>query len=71
MSDNEERTKMMFDKKALAYSVVLAALVGVLVAFFANYFFPGRAKENPLVMGLVIGAICGPIYVVFAGRRHS
>lgn len=61
----------MFDKKALIYSVILSALVGVLVAFSANYFFAGWAKDNPLLMGLVIGAICGPIYAVFAGRRRS
>ncbi len=61
----------MLDKKALTYSVVLSALVGVLVAFFASYFFPGWARENPLVMGLVIGALCGPIYVIVAGRRRN
>ncbi len=43
----------MVDKKVLVFSVALAALVGVSVAFFANYAFPEWAKENPIVMGLV------------------
>jgi ABC-type Fe3+-siderophore transport system permease subunit len=61
----------MFNRKALIYSVVLSALVGILVAFFASYFFAGWTKDNPLLMGLVIGAICGPIYAVIAGRQRS
>ena len=43
------RTTLMFDKKALGYSIIIAALVGILVAFLGSSFFPSWANASPLL----------------------
>ena len=61
----------MFDKKALVYSVIIAALIGVLVSFLATSFIPVWASASPLIKGAVTGAFCGPIYPILAGRSRA
>ena len=61
----------MFDKKTLLLSVVVAALVGVAVAFLATNLFPGFADASPLIKGAVIGAFCGPIYPLLARSSRT
>lgn len=61
----------MFDKKALLLSVVVAALVGVVVAFLATSLFPSFANASPFIKGAVIGAFAGPIYPLLARNSRT
>lgn len=61
----------MFDRKTLLLSVVVAAFVGVTIAFLATSLFPGFANASPLIKGAVIGAFCGPIYPLLARASRT
>jgi uncharacterized integral membrane protein len=68
-SDGKIRSSVVFNKKALLYSMVVAALLAVLIASLVHFFFANWARENPLILAIIVGALCGPIYVVMARRR--
>lgn len=61
----------MFDKKALFLSVIVAALIGILVAFLAITLFPGFAGLSPLIKGAIIGAFAAPVYPLLARRSRG
>lgn len=61
----------MFDKKLLLLSVVIAALIGVLVAVVATTLYPGWSELSPLIRGAVIGAFAGPIYPLLVRRSRK
>ncbi len=54
----------MVDKKALVFSVVLAALL-------CKLRIPGMGQREPDSDGSGVGALCGPTYATLAGRRRK
>lgn len=66
-----EGKTLMFHKRTLFLSIVVAALVGILVAFLATILFPGWSDLSPFVRGAVIGAFAGPVYPLLARRLRS
>ena len=61
----------MFDKKTFFLSIVVAAVVGILVAFLSTIPFPGWSDLSPFVRGAVIGAFAGPVYPLLARRSRT
>lgn len=59
----------MIEMKSLGKSIAAAALIGIVLAIVAHIFFKEWAQANTMLLGGIIGGVCGVMYPVIAKRQ--